>query len=155
MDIYSNGDISQDSNTPDEPIPENTKNESVNSNESIDLFNMGANEDKKEHINPILSQTVNTPEPQNNLNDNTQAFDNNQFETNPQNLGNEPFSNTENYVDNSQFVNQQPTEPQFGAVNPILNNNYAQPQNPNNNGFENYTEPVSYTHLTLPTNSRV
>ena len=146
MDIYSNGDISQDSNTPDEPIPENTQNESVNSNESIDLFNMGANEDKKEHINPILSQTVNTPEPQNNLNDNTQAFDNNQFETNPQNLGNEPFSNTGNYVDNSQFVNQQPTEPQFGAVNPILNNNYAQPQNPNNNGFENYTEPQTFNN---------
>ena len=152
MDIYSNGDISQDSNTPDEPIPENTKNESVNSNESIDLFNMGANEDKKEHIKSILSQTVNTPEPQNNLNDNTQAFDNNQFETNPQNLGNEPFSNTENYVDNSQFVNQQPTEPQFGAVNPILNNNYAQPQNPNNNGFENYTEPQTFNNNNIENN---
>lgn len=152
MDIYSNGDISQDSNTLDEPIPENTKNESVNSNESIDLFNMGANEDKKEHINPILSQTVNTPEPQNNLNDNTQAFDNNQFETNTQNLGNEPFSNTGNYVDNSQFVNQQPTEPQFGAVNPILNNNYAQPQNPNNNGFENYTEPQTFNNNNIENN---
>ncbi len=152
MDIYSNGDISQDSNTPDEPIPENTQNESVNSNESIDLFNMGANEDKKEHINPILSQTVNTPEPQNNLNDNTQAFDNNQFETNPQNLGNEPFSNTGNYVDNSQFVNQQPTEPQFGAVNQILNNNYAQPQNPNNNGFENYTEPQTFNNNNIENN---
>ena len=152
MDIYSNGDISQDSNTPDEPIPENTKNESVNSNESIDLFNMGANEDKKEHINPILSQTVNTPEPQNNLNGNNQTFDNNQFETNTQNLGNEPFSNTGNYVDNSQFVNQQPTEPQFGAVNPILNNNYAQPQNPNNNGFENYTEPQTFNNNNIENN---
>lgn len=152
MDIYSNGDISQDSNTPDEPIPENTKNESVNSNESIDLFNMGANEDKKEHINPILSQTVNTPEPQNNLNGNNQTFDNNQLENNPQNLGNEPFSNTGNYVDNSQFVNQQPTEPQFGAVNPILNNNYAQPQNPNNNGFENYTEPQTFNNNNIENN---
>ena len=49
-------------------------------------------------------------------------------------------------------MNQQPTEPQFGAVNQILNNNYAQPQNPNNNGFENYTEPQTFNNNNIENN---